>query len=106
MALKSWGAPARLAKAVQLSGNSAVRFDAMTTLRLMADNTDCHPALLSSPVVKVIIHAASDKSDSSLRLKALRTIAAIAAAGATPRLVSVFPHFSSTPLTCFVSLRE
>ena len=80
-ALISWGAHARLAKAVQLSGNAAVRGDAMTTLRLMADNRDCHAGLLSPSVVKVILRSAADKSDAALRIKALKTISAIASTG-------------------------
>ena len=80
-ALLSWAAPARLAKAVQLSGNAAVRFDAMTTLRLMADNPDCHAALLSTSVIKVLLRAADDGSDAPVRLKALRAITAMASTG-------------------------
>lgn len=80
-ALISWGAHARLAKAVQLSGSAAVRGDAMTTLRLMADNRDCHAGLLSPSVVKVILRSAADKSDAPLRIKALKTISAIASTG-------------------------
>jgi len=95
VALLSWAAPARLAKAVQLSGNAAVRFDGMTTLRLLADNPDCHAALLSSPVIKVIVRAcaSTDKSDRELRLKALRAIAAMAETGLCLSYCASYPSF-------------
>ena len=80
-ALLSWAAPARLAKAVQLSGNRGVRFDAMTSLRLLAENPDCHAALLSPPVIKVILRASADSSDTALAVKALRALGAVASTG-------------------------
>ena len=79
--LLSWGAPARLAKAVQLSGNVAVRLDAMKALRLLAGNHECHSALLAAPVLRVVVRAAGDLSETALCLKALRAIGEIAAAG-------------------------
>ena len=58
-----------------------MRFDAMTALRLMADNADCHAALLSTAIIKVILRSAADASDTDLRLKALRAISAMACVG-------------------------
>jgi hypothetical protein len=42
----------------QLAGGDAVRFDAATALRLLADNAESHAALLAEPVIQAILQAA------------------------------------------------
>mmetsp|Transcript_39500 Transcript_39500/g.124283 ORF Transcript_39500/g.124283 Transcript_39500/m.124283 type:complete len:400 (-) Transcript_39500:48-1247(-) len=76
-AFLSWSAPLRLSKAVQLSGNSTTRLDAMTCIRLLSKNPRCLPSLRSSAVLPIIVDAAEDLKDGRTCAKALGTIASL-----------------------------
>lgn len=79
--LLSWGAPARLAKALELAGTPAVRFDAVTTLRLLAKHPSNHPALLMPVVLKSLVNAAVDGFNIACQAKALGALGSMGECG-------------------------
>lgn len=80
-AVLSWGGCLRLAKAMSLASNSALRFDAATALRLLAENQAAHGQLCDAAVLRALLGGLLDSTDPPSQAKCAGAVFAISRTG-------------------------